>query len=187
MFAVVVGHNSRSQGAVRKDTGETEFSWNSRLADMIDALSHRPEYAGLFVRVFHRDPRIGSYRREIEDVYRRTDKWGADVTVELHFNSHHNPKATGTETLSSGSRMSTKYAYALQEEMLDALDLKDRGKKIVRTGRGSASLISGKAPAALIEPFFGSSDKGLAATDEPEEMKALAHAVLKATHDVFCK
>ena len=184
-FAVVIGHNLRSQGAIRQDTGESEFSWNSRLAGMISVLSS--QYAGLVVKVFTRDSRIGSYRREIEDVYRRTDKWDADVTVELHFNSHHNPKATGTETLSSGSRMSTKYAYALQKEMLKALDLKDRGKKIVRTGRGSASLISGRAPAALIEPFFGSSDKGLAATDEPKEMKALAHAVLKATHDVFCK
>lgn len=183
-LAIVVGHNSRSQGAVRQDTGETEFSWNSRLAAMIDDIS--TQYAGLTVRVFFRNGSLGGYSREISDVYARTDEWGADATCELHFNSHHNPNATGTETLSSGSRLSLKYADALQDEMLVALGLRDRGRKIVRTGRGSASLISGRAPAALIEPFFGSSNKGLAATDEEHEMQALAHAVLKATHDTFC-
>lgn len=183
-LAVVVGHNSRSQGAVRQDTGETEFVWNSRLAKMIENFDH--QYPGLMVKVFFRDGALRSYSREIKDVYKRTDQWGADATVELHFNSHHNPHATGTETLSSGSRMSLAYARALQDEMLDALGLKDRGAKIVRTGRGSASLISGRAPAALIEPFFGSSVAGQQATDEEHEMEALAHAVLKATHDVFC-
>ena len=183
-LAVVVGHNVRSQGAVRPDTGETEFAWNSRLAAMIEQLA--PHYAGLTTRVFFRDPTAGGYRSEIKDVYRRTDKWDADATVELHFNSHHNPSATGTETLSSGSRMSLKYADALQVEMLDAFGLRDRGVKIVRTGRGSASLIAGRAPATLIEPFFGSSPRGQAASDDPDEMRALAHAVLRATHRVFC-
>lgn len=182
-LAVIVGHNSKSQGAIRQDTGETEYSWNSRLARVIGQLS--PNYRGLRVGVFFRRPGIG-YNAEIRDVYRRADEWGATATVELHFNSHHNPKATGTETLTSGSRMSKKYAEALQDEMLDALGLKDRGTKTVRKGRGSASLISGKAPAALIEPFFGSSDEGLKATDSADEMRALAAAVLNATHKVFC-
>lgn len=184
-LAVVVGHNSRSQGTIRQDTGETEYSWNSRLAEMIKELSL--EYPGLKVRIFFRNGTFRSVTQEIKDVYRRTDEWRADATVELHFNSHDNPNATGTETLTSGTRLSLRYAEALQDEMLDALNLRDRGEKIVRSGRGSTSLISGRAPAALIEPFFGSSSKGLAATDEAREMKALARAVLKATHDVFCK
>ncbi|MGR1583355.1 N-acetylmuramoyl-L-alanine amidase [Thalassobius sp. S69A] len=180
-LAVVVGHNARAQGAIRQDTGETEWSWNSKLAMRIYDLAP----AAIDVKVFFRNPVIRSYTKEIQDVYRRSDEWGADATVELHFNSHHNPDATGTETLSSGSRMSLAYAGALQEHMLDALGLKDRGEKIVRTGRGSASLISGKAPAALIEPFFGSSPEGLAATDEGREVDALARAILAATEDVF--
>ena len=182
-LAIVVGHNARAQGAVRADTGETEFAWNSRLAAMIE--EQAAEYPGIEVKTFFRNPALRSYRAEIRDVYARTDAWGASATNELHFNSHHNPNATGTETLSSGSVMSLRYAEALQDEMLDALGLRDRGEKIVRTGRGSTSLISGRAPAALIEPFFGSSPKGQAATDEPEEMRALAHAVLRATAAVF--
>jgi hypothetical protein len=37
-LAIVVGHNSASpSGAVRQDTGESEFVWNGRLARRIDA------------------------------------------------------------------------------------------------------------------------------------------------------
>ncbi|MCG7520840.1 N-acetylmuramoyl-L-alanine amidase [Ruegeria sp. Ofav3-42] len=181
-LAIVVGHNARAQGAVRPDTGETEFVWNSALALLIQSLAKH--YPDINVQVFFREPGP-SYGREIRDVYRKTDEWGADAVIELHFNSHHNPNATGTETLSSGSRLSLLLAEALQEEMLDALGLRDRGEKIVRKGRGSASLISGRAPAALIEPFFGSSPNGQQATDEPHEMRALAHAILRATQRVF--
>ncbi|OED46369.1 hypothetical protein AB838_20395 [Rhodobacteraceae bacterium (ex Bugula neritina AB1)] len=181
-LAIVVGHNARAQGAVRPDTGETEFVWNSRLAKMIDAASK--DFPAIDVKTFFRTPG-GGYMEEIRRVYGETDDWGADATVELHFNSHHNPSATGTEVLSSGSSSSLRYCEALQIRMLAALGLRDRGTKVVRTGRGSASLVSGRAPAALIEPFFGSSPKGQAATDEPHEMRALARAILVATQDAF--
>ncbi|WP_420584891.1 N-acetylmuramoyl-L-alanine amidase [Ruegeria sp.] len=182
-LAIVVGHNARAQGAVRPDTGETEWAWNTRLAGMIEDLAD--EYPGIEVKTFFRNPALRSTTAEIRDVYRRTDAWGATATNELHFNSHHNPGATGTETLTSGSKLSLRYAEALQDEMLEALGLRDRGEKIVRTGRGSASLISGRAPAALIEPFFGSSPNGQQATDEPHEMRSLARAILRATQQVF--
>ncbi|MBY6055370.1 N-acetylmuramoyl-L-alanine amidase [Leisingera daeponensis] len=181
-LAIVVGHNARAQGAVRPDTGETEFRWNSHLAQLIE------EEARLFplitVETFFRTP-AGGYRAEIERVYRAADGWGADATCELHFNSHGSSSATGTEVLSSGSDSSLRFARALQGRMLVALNLKDRGVKVRRTGRGSESLISGRAPAVLIEPFFGSSPKGQKATDEPHEKRAIARAVLLAAQDAF--
>lgn len=181
-LAIVVGHNARAQGAVRPDTGESEFLWNSRLAAMIEEEARR--FHKIKVQTFFRE-HCGSYRREIAKVYGETDAWGADATVELHFNSHHNPSATGTETLSSGSKASLRFCEALQDRMLYALGLRDRGTKVVRTGRGSASLISGRAPAALIEPYFGSSPKGQAATDEPAEMCTLARGILLAAEETF--
>ena len=181
-LAIVVGHNARSQGAVRPDTGETEFAWNSRLAKMIE------EEARLFPRIrvktFFREY-CGSYRREIAAVYDQVDAWGADASNELHFNSHSSRTATGTEVLSSGSAPSLRYAGALQERMGAALGLKDRGVKVRRSGRGSESLMSGRAPAVLIEPFFGSSPEGQAATDEEREQRALARSILQATQDAF--
>lgn len=175
-LAIVVGHNERQQGAVRADTGETEFSWNTRLAEFIADLAER--MPGVEVQVFHRQY-MGSYSRELKEVYARVDAWGAHFSIELHFNSHSTESATGTEVLSSGSKGSLRLCHALQDEMLDALGLKDRGTKVVRTGRGSLSLIVGRAPAALIEPFFGSSPKGLAATDSDDEMQELSRAILR--------
>ena len=181
-LAIVVGHNAKRQGAVRPDTGETEFQWNTGLAELIE------EEACLFpqieVKTFFRT-HCGSYRREIEAVYDQVDEWGADLSNELHFNSHSSRSATGSEVLSSGSVASMKYATALQDRFVLALDLKDRGVKIRRSGRGSESLMSGKAPAVLIEPFFGSSPNGQAATDQPHEKRALARAILLAAQDAF--
>lgn len=174
-LAIVVGHNSVSQGAVRSDTGVTEFVWNSDLAMMIeDEAEFMPD---LQVQTFYRQPG-GGYQREIERVYDEVDAWGADVSIELHFNSFGDPSARGTETLSSGTPMSMRLAVEVQAAMVGALGLRDRGVVTRRTGRGAESLISGRAPAILIEPFFASNDKNNAATDEVHEKHRLARAIL---------
>lgn len=179
-LAIVVGHNSVSQGAVRGDTGETEYIWNGRLARRIQRIA--PEF-GIEAKVFLRQP-MGSYSREIDLVYEQTDEWGADATVELHFNSFDGP-ASGTETLSSGTARSLRLAEAVQREMVLALGLSDRGIKTRSSGRGAKSLISGRAPAILIEPFFGSSSAGQSATDEEREQIRLAYAVARGAADAF--
>lgn len=175
-LAVVIGHNSRSQGAVRSDTGESEYVWNGRLAQLMERLA--PEF-GVELRVFRRVSG-GGYRTEIRRVYSQVDQWGADASIELHFNGSSNPDATGIETLSSGTALSLRLAQAVQDEMIIALGLRDRGVKTVGgSDRGGASLIAGAAPAILVEPFFGSSPKGQAATDEGREQEALAEAYLR--------
>lgn len=176
-FAIVVGHNSEKQGAVRGDSGETEFVWNSDLAKLIEHEAR--DYADLEVRTFYRQAGLG-YRGEIRRVYEETDRWGANVTVELHFNSHADPSATGTETLTSGTPASMALAVAVNREVVAALGLRDRGVKTrASDDRGGASLMSGRAPAILIEPFFGSSPKGQKATDTTHEKEALAEAIMR--------
>ncbi|MGH1577722.1 N-acetylmuramoyl-L-alanine amidase [Planktotalea sp.] len=176
-LAIVVGHNSVKQGAVRKDTGETEFVWNSDLAKMIE--EEAQDYPELEIKTFFRLPGLG-YTREIRRVYEETDRWGANATVELHFNSSASRNATGTETLTSGTPASMALAIAVNQEMVAALGLKDRGVKTrSASDRGGASLMSGRAPAALIEPFFGSSEEGLKATDSSQEKRALAEAIVR--------
>lgn len=177
-LAIVVGHNSEKQGAVRADTGETEYVWNSELARMIEEAA-RADHPDIEVRTFHRQPGMG-YRREIHQVYEETDAWGANATIELHFNSAAHETASGTETLTSGTPASMALAIAVNQEMVSTLGLKDRGVK-TRTSadRGGASLVSGRAPAILIEPFFGSSRRGQQATDSLAEKRALAGAVVR--------
>jgi len=179
-LAIVVGHNEISQGAVRTDTHETEYQYNSDLAGrIVDAVSEYDEYVG--VKVFYRVPGSG-YTQEIARVYEDVDHWGATASIELHFNSAGDPRASGTETFSSGSAKSLILAEEVQMEMVEALGLRDRGIKIRNNrtkGRGYLSLVSGNAPAILIEPFFGSSSIGQRATDDEHERRSLAEAIVE--------
>jgi len=182
-LAIVVGHNSVAQGAVRQDTGQSEYHWNSRLARLLEA--YAPSY-GIELKTFFRTP-SGSYTREINAVYDEVDIFDPWASLELHFNSASSEQATGTETLTSGTALSMLLAQSVNDEMVRELGLRDRGIKTRSSGRGSASLISGKAPAILIEPFFGSSTKGQQATDEDHEMEGLAHAILLGAFNAFEK
>lgn len=177
-LAIVVGHNVRSQGAVRPDTGESEFSYNGRMAKYMEQIANDYD---LDVRVFYRIPG-GGYTAEIKRVYGDVDAWGADASIELHFNAAGSPNASGTETLSSGSQKSLILAQEVQMEMVEALDLRDRGIKVRNSrtkGRGYLSLVSGRAPAILTEPFFATSTRDQRSSDETHEQRAIAEAILE--------
>ena len=169
-LAIVVGHNSKSPGAVRSDTGESEFAFNSRLAAM---MQEKADEYGIDLRIFKRISGGG---------YAEVDNWRADASIELHFNSAGDPSASGTETFSSGSSKSLLLAQEVQMEMVDTLGLKNRGVQVRNSrtkGRGYLSLVTGRCPAILVEPFFGSSSKGKAATDEKFEQEKLAECILE--------
>lgn len=151
--AIVVGHNSVAQGArALAPISEQEFTYYNRIADEMVRLARR----GLTARRFNRVKTATGYSTEIDTVYAQVNDYGADISIELHFNAA-GPTATGTETLSSGSPGSLKLARAMQDSMLAALGLHDRGVKIVaKDKRGGRSLHAGRPPAILVEPFFGS-------------------------------
>lgn len=182
-LALVVGHNSVKQGAVRKDTGETEFSMMSRIAEKAKAYA-RKAYPDLEVRVFFRMAGPG-YRTEIERVYEETDRWGADLTNELHFNSFSSGSANGSEILTSGTASSFKFAQITQNMIVARFGQKDRGVVTRKTGRGAESLMSGRAPAILSEPFFGSSEKDIDRFDEEAEEVLLAKIYVDAAAEAL--
>lgn len=149
-IAIVVGHNSKAQGALRVLDGRTEFDWNSELAELIK--DHAPKH----VKVFHRQLG-GGYSAEIDRVYNACDQWGADVTIELHFNSSANTSVSGGETLSSGTKGSMLLAKLVRAGARNVLGNEARGVKVrKRHDRGGRSLWQGKAPAVITEPYFGS-------------------------------
>jgi N-acetylmuramoyl-L-alanine amidase len=171
-IAIIVGHNSRAQGAVRVTDGRTEFDWNGDLAKMIEDIN--PER----VKVFHRTPG-GGYSAQIKRVYQQVDAWGADVSLELHFNAA-GPGAHGCETLSSGTSGSLALAERVQAAIVADLPVRDRGIKLrpYGQGRGWLSLWAGRAPAALLEPYFGSSSAECQMADDWKEV--LAEAIYEA-------
>lgn len=181
-LAIVVGHNELRQGATRQDTKETEWRFNTRLAEII---KEQAAAIGIACKVFFRTPG-GGYPVEIERVYNEVDRYNPTASIELHFNGSDNPDVSGCETLISGTASSFKLGEAVQRRMVAALGLRDRGVKTrARKERGGGSLWAGRAPAALIEPFFGSSIKGTAATDTTAELEQLARAIVTGAAEAF--
>ncbi|MDF3606144.1 N-acetylmuramoyl-L-alanine amidase [Paracoccus sp. DMF-8] len=158
-IALVVGHNARSQGAVRVTDGRSEYDWMGDLSAQI--LAANP---GRY-RVFRRPAGV-VYTREISQTYAEVDAWGASGSIELHFNAAAASTATGTETLTSGTKGSRRLATLIQSAMVGVLGLRDRGLLVRdRKARGGESLWAGRAPAVLIEPYFGSNAGDCAAAD----------------------
>lgn len=147
-LAIVVGHNSHAQGAVRVVDGVSEFVWNSHLAELIRELDED------CVKIFFRRP--GGYSTSVRQVYREVDDWGADLSAELHFNGSPSPTATGCLTISSGTKGSRALAREVQWRMQATLENEDDGVYIRgRSARGGLSLWSGRCPAIMTEPYFG--------------------------------
>ena len=177
-LVLIVGHNSDKRGAVRVDTGETEWSWNSRVADRARTYA-TSAYPGLQVSILTRYPNT-STRAEIAEVYARADAIGADATIELHFNSFSSASARGCEMLHGGSHWSEILAEDIQAEVLEAFpSIRDRGVKIPQNDAGGLfNIQAGKAPAVIAEPFFGSSPTDCAAMYDPDGERALARAYI---------
>ena len=177
-LGIVVGHTRNRQGAHSQTLAQSEYPWNSDLAERIQARAGDLEH-----RVFFRDG------HGIKGAYRQADDWGATVTVELHFNASDNAHATGTGVLYfPGSVNGKRLATLLREEMGTALELPDwpsgTGGVVTpfqasgKQERGKTSLGAGRAPAALIEPFFGSNPDD--ATRANARKDALAEAIVRA-------
>lgn len=170
--ALIVGHNPRAQGAVRVTDGRSEYDWCGELAASIR--DHAP---GMYA-VIRRQSHPSGYASEIRNAYQHADAMGVSATVELHFNGGP-ATATGTETLTSGTKGSLRLAGLIQPAMVGALGLRDRGLITRgRADRGGASLWSGRAPAVLIEPYFGSREADCQAADR--HYAALTGAVHRA-------
>ncbi|MEN0040331.1 MAG: glucosaminidase domain-containing protein [Pseudomonadota bacterium] len=151
--AVVVGHNSKAQGAYAVSPLSTsEFDYNNDIADLM--VQYAPEYNCVAKR-FNRIA-SGSYSKEIKRVYAEADAWKPTVITELHFNAL-NSTSHGTETLVGDFQIAKMIAASAQEEMIETLGLKDRGVKIRSPSeRGGRSLHASQNPTILVEPFFGS-------------------------------
>ena len=155
-IAIIVGHNLKSQGAQSiEPINRSEFDFNSEVAALMVEKSSSYDFD---LKIFNRQNR-GSYSKEIKEVYKKVDDWNADYSIELHFNSAVFT-VSGSEVLTSGSPNSEHFATLVQNEFVKLFNrtgTSNRGVKVRKKGsRGYLSLVSGKAPAIIVEPFFGS-------------------------------
>jgi N-acetylmuramoyl-L-alanine amidase len=178
-FGIVVGHTRTAPGASGHSL-PSEYFYNSVVAADMKA------YAiglGIGAEIFFRDT-IG-----VVGAYRQADDWGADLTAELHYNSYSDASVRGTETLSSGTTGSLRFAREAQAAMCQALarNGNSRGVKIRNRqtkGRGWLSLVSGRAPAILTEPAFASNfaDAALLQTHNLAIGRAIVDAARRAAN-----
>ncbi|MFN2363662.1 MAG: N-acetylmuramoyl-L-alanine amidase [Halarsenatibacteraceae bacterium] len=137
------GHGERDLGAV--GNGLVEKDLNMRLAaELFSAgLKH-----GFNMQLL----RPGDLGMSLEDRVKLANWLEVDVFLSVHHNGAESAEATGTETFyCPGSEAGEVLARSVQERMVDALNLADRG---IRWGGGLYVLQATEMPAVLIKPFF---------------------------------
>jgi N-acetylmuramoyl-L-alanine amidase len=158
-IALIVGHSKTAQGAVNY-LGETEFSFNSRIAAMVEKMFSERE-SNVDLKVFFRPG--GAAAPAMAKVGKAVGEWGAKASLELHFNSFEG-KAFGCEALvvldSGEIPVEANFLNAMLNFFESEFKIKQRGIKVVKKGdSGFLNLKSckdnGVKMAFLFEPCFG--------------------------------
>lgn len=148
--AVVIGHTSKEKGAYSKHFEAHEFDFYSKIAEQLEG-----------VDVFEHNASISGYITRQKATAKKLNAGNYDLVIELHFNSFFDDSANGCETLYYFKSKHGKYYAELFSEVLNdytGIKLRNGGIKALanRGDRGFAAVYYPKAPAILIEPFFGS-------------------------------
>lgn len=174
--AVVIGHHPDAPGAVM-DVGDESVSeyefWKPFARELVLTIRQRGVEAVVVERPNH-DP-----DQALAD---RVSGTGADLAIELHFNSA-SRTAWGTEMIHyPGSVDGNRLARTLQENVTSALGTKDRG--LLQRRWPFVELTT--MPAVICEPFFGSneSDAARGLTRLPDLMQAYRSALVDAAGEV---
>ncbi|OFM84564.1 N-acetylmuramoyl-L-alanine amidase [Weeksella sp. HMSC059D05] len=152
--ALVIGHTkTKDKGAFSNQLRQTEFDYNLQVAEALKAIN--PSMFDI-------------YTHEIQDYYQRQkgmayklNQKTYDLVIEMHFNSA-SVTANGTETLYYfNSKKGKEYAEILSKKISEDFGTKLRGvngaKALVnKNDRGYWFVYLPKAPAVILEPFFGS-------------------------------
>lgn len=156
--ALIVGHNSSDQGAVNY-LGQSEWDFNSGIAQATMQLLVE---SGVQAEVFFRNPNK-SYTGQVNQIIDEVTSFGADFSVELHFNSY-NSSARGSEVLipESGTGLDNKFADILTdklEEEFGIIQRRDDGVYEIDESAAGGMMVYGLYEAGvingLVEPCFG--------------------------------
>jgi N-acetylmuramoyl-L-alanine amidase len=159
VIALVVGHDESSRGAQLLDTGVREWGWCRELAA---SLQEQLQPRRLEPMVFLRDPAIRTYRGQLAELCGRVNGHPARVVLSLHFNaapSSHRGLWSGATALHWPSSTSgRRAAEVLSAAAAEAIGNRNRGAKPqAESWAGSPLYIlrDTRAPAVILEPFFG--------------------------------
>lgn len=160
-ICLLAGHSSKDGGAETTPGGMSEHALALRV---LPGIREHLERMGYSVVVTERE-RAGGTTPMYSAL--AANLAGADVAVELHFNSADSASAQGAEWLYYGpSERSGRIAKAMLDEWCRLTGLKNRGVLPVFgetrhsgrfTTRGWSAFLKSRMPFFMAEPFFGSS------------------------------
>ena len=162
--ALVIGHKKSSPGASNKESGLTEFAFNEKLAMEIENEINDPSIQRV-------------YRRTYNSLPNDINELNPDFIISLHCNAF-NETASGTEVLYYHRSTKGKLmAEILNESLVDALGLSNRGiKPKSAEDRGGYLLKSTAAPCVIAEPFFIDNNSDLKAVNDNRDALIKAYA-----------
>lgn len=153
-IAIIVGHAPESKGACSKWLSP-EFDYNKKVADELKKLN--PE----LYTIYTHDSYSGGYYKMQQSAADKINKENFDLVMELHYNSSLSPKSNGTEACYwFASKKGKEYAHIITEEISKAFQTKNRGIRALanKNDRGYWFTYLMKAPAIIVEPFFGTNE-----------------------------
>ena len=150
-IAIIVGHDPSEQGAYSKALSSSEYKYNC------EAAQYLKDIADIYYR-----PTGRSYKAKMEQLAKEINPKGYDLVIELHFNSF-NGIANGCETVGfKGSALAERIGKLYCDTISKHYNCTNRGHKAtVPEGRGYHFTKLMRAPALILEPFFGDTIEAL--------------------------
>lgn len=156
-IAICIGHNEVNKGAFSLYIKQPEWDYYRAIAERMR------DVADIYYRQY-----VGSYNQEISNLAKAVNKQNYDLVIELHFNAAV-PSANGCEALYYKNSIKGRAAAKLYCEVIKTnYGSRNRGAKSLSkdTDRGFLFLQKMKAPAIIVEPFFGSNKEALEFKDK---------------------
>lgn len=167
MIAFVVGHHENGKGAKSSHLGVSEWDFYKEVAYLLTS----------DVDIYFHNPLNRSYTSRIKETANKLNKRNYKLVIEAHFNAA-TPAANGVETLYYfESKIGKQYAqlFSTVVNQWTGIKMRNRGLKALtnKNDRGFASVFYPKAPAILIEPFFGSNKTDCELIEGAEKMACI--------------
>lgn len=154
-IAILIGHRSAAQGAHSPYLGLTEYQYHKKVVAYLETICKDYE-----IVVYERanTPMVSEGYR-IAQVVNKINQSQYDLVLSLHFNSFTDPTANGCTALHYITNRKTKaIAQRFVDLVHEQFSIKKRALIAIqdKSQRGGTFIVNSKAPAVLLEPFFGS-------------------------------
>lgn len=149
---LIIGHNPRSKGAHNRELDISEFDfWEKYVESQVQRWHNE---SGHHFQIVTRPSNKG-YHEQMREVHKHGDDYGAECSVEFHFNGAVKV-VKGHEVLHfRGSKNGKRIARICDKAFDTHLPNRDRGVKPRGVNQsGGYGLYVGKYPSILVEPFF---------------------------------